>query len=78
MLRKHAEEIEEDTPEAFSKRQQIVRLLVERVTLHREGKDTTIEITYRFGSPDAYAEIEGDVFGNVQNSEEFPKEGKKL
>ncbi len=78
MLRERVSEVEEDTPEAFYKRQQLVRLLVERVTLHREGRDTTIEITYRFGPPDANAEVEGDVFGNVQNSEEFPKERKKL
>jgi hypothetical protein len=49
VLRERAEEIEEDTPEAFHKRQQLVRLLVERITLNREGRDTAVEITYRFG-----------------------------
>jgi hypothetical protein len=78
VLRERVSEVEEDTPEAFYKRQQLVRLLVEQVTLHREGKDTTVEITYRFGPPDASGEVEGDVFGNVQNSEEFPKGRKKL
>ena len=77
VLRERVSEVEEDTLEAFYKRQQLVRLLVERVTLHREGKDTTVEITYRFGPPDANGEVEGDVFGNVQNSEEFPKRGQK-
>jgi hypothetical protein len=51
-LRERADEIEEDTPEAFLKRQRLVRLLVERITLHKSeiGK-TTVAITYRFGRP---------------------------
>ena len=49
LLRERVEEIEEDTPEAFFKRQQLVRLLLERITLNREGRDTTVMITYRFG-----------------------------
>ena len=79
LLRERAEEIEEDTPEAFVKRQQLVRLLVERITLHRdEGRKTTVVITYRFGPPDDRAEAEAAVVGNVRNSEEFPKGRKKL
>jgi site-specific DNA recombinase len=34
-LAKRAEEVEEDTPEAFLKRQQLVRLLVDRITAGR-------------------------------------------
>jgi hypothetical protein len=50
LLRERAQEIEEDTPEAFVKRQQLVRLLVERITLYRgEERNTTVVITYRFG-----------------------------
>jgi hypothetical protein len=48
-LRERVSEVEEDTPEAFHKRQQLVRLLVEGITLDREGRDTTVVITYRFG-----------------------------
>jgi len=68
MLRERAEEIEEDTPEAFHKRQQLVRLLVERITLNRVGRDSTVEITYRFGPPDDLAEFEADVVANERNS----------
>ena len=68
LLRERAEEIEEDTPEAFVKCQQLVRLLVERITLNREGRDTNVEITYHFGPPDDRAAVEGDVVGNVRDS----------
>jgi hypothetical protein len=79
LLRERAEEIEEDTPEAFVKRQQLVRLLVDRIALHRgEDRRTTVVITYRFGPPGGRAELEAGVVGNGRNSEEFPKEPKKL
>ena len=79
LLRERAEEIEEDTPEAFVKRQQLVRLLVDQIALHRgEDRRTTVVITYRFGPPDGRAELEAGVVGNGRNSEEFPKECKKL
>jgi site-specific DNA recombinase len=79
LLRERAEENEEATLEPFVKRQQLVRLLVERIALHRgEGRKTTVVITYRFGPPDDRAEVEAGVVGNVRNSEEFPKERKQL
>jgi site-specific DNA recombinase len=78
LVRERAEEIEEDTPEAFVKRQRLVRLLVEQITLHRgEGRKTTVVITYRFSPPDDRAEVEASVLSNGRNSEEFPKERKK-
>jgi hypothetical protein len=78
LLRERAEEIEEDTTEAFVKRQQLVRLLVERITLLRdEGRKTTVVITYRFGLPDDRAEVGASVVGSERNSEEFPKERRK-
>jgi hypothetical protein len=51
-LRERADEIEEDTPEAILERQRLVRLPVERITLHKSeiGK-TTVAVTYRFGPP---------------------------
>jgi chromosome segregation ATPase len=69
-LRERVSEVEEDTPEAFHKRQQLVRLLVEGVTLNREGRDTTAVITYRFSPPDERAGVEAGVAGNVRNPEE--------
>jgi site-specific DNA recombinase len=67
-LAKRAEEVEEDTPEAFLKCQQLVRLLVERITTGKgEGGETTVEITYRFGPPDGLGEADAFV-GSLQNS----------
>jgi site-specific DNA recombinase len=68
-LRERISEVEADTPEAFHKRQQIVRLLVEGVTLNREGRDTTAMITYRFGPPDEGAGVEAGVALSIRNSE---------
>ena len=74
-LAKRIEVVEEDTPEAFLKRQRLVRLLVERITVGRGlAGETTVEITYRFGPPeneDLPAEGEGVVVGSVQNSGEI-------
>jgi hypothetical protein len=70
-LRERILEVEADTPEAFHKRQQLVRLLVEGVTLNREGRNTTAVITCRFGPPDERAEAEAGVVASIQNSEEF-------
>jgi hypothetical protein len=69
MLRGRVEEIEEDTPEAFFKRQQLVRLLVDGITVGRgEDGETTVEVTYRFGPPDDTTDGEYGVVANVQNS----------
>jgi hypothetical protein len=76
--------IEEDTPEAFLKRQRLVRLLMERITLHKSeiGK-TTVAITYRFRSSERalledYGKVEqaDDFVGIEQNS--GPGEAEKI
>lgn len=77
-LGERVSDVEENTPEAFHKRQQLVRLLVERITLNREGRETAAVITYRFGSPNERAGVGTSVVGNERNTEEFPKERKKL
>jgi hypothetical protein len=67
-LRERLEEIEEDTPEAFLKRQQLVRLLVEEITIGKsEDGKTTAEVTYRFGPPDGITDGKYGVVSNVQN-----------
>jgi hypothetical protein len=52
-LRKRLDEVEEDTPEWFEKRKQLVGLLVESISLgksQQEGR-AEVQITYRFGPP---------------------------
>jgi site-specific DNA recombinase len=54
-LRKRLVEVEEDTPEGFEKRKQLVGLLVESISLgksQQEGR-AEVQITYRFGPPPA-------------------------
>jgi site-specific DNA recombinase len=51
-LRERLSEVEAEIPEAFQKRRELVRLLVERMTIDRdESSHQRVEITYRFGSP---------------------------
>jgi chromosome segregation ATPase len=63
-LRQRLEEVEDDTPEGFEKRKQLVRLLVESISLgksQQEGR-AEVQITYRFGPPpDSDTESEEDL-----------------
>ncbi len=53
-LRKNLQEVEADTQEAFDKRRELVRLLVDRIVVSRtEAGRTKVNITYRFGPPTA-------------------------
>ena len=69
-LRKNLAEVERDTEEAFEKRRELAKLLVEKITIGRdeEGK-AKVDITYRFGPPEV--PLEEDSAYGVQNSEEF-------
>jgi hypothetical protein len=78
-LRERTDEIEDDTPEAFIKRQQLVRLLVDGIALGKdEDGKTTVEVTYRFGPPktaqpalpEDYGELEqaDDIFVGVEQN----------
>ena len=67
-LRGRLEEIEEDTSEAFLKRQQLIGLLVEEITIGKsEDGETTVEVTYRFGPPDGATDGTHGVVSNVRN-----------
>jgi hypothetical protein len=88
VLRERAEEIEEDTPEAFYKRQELVRSLVEGIMLGKEADgETSVEVTYRFGPPKSaqptlpedYGELEqaDDSFVGVEQNS-GPKEAEKI
>jgi site-specific DNA recombinase len=51
-LRKNLAEVEQDTDEAFKKRHDLAKLLVEGITVGRtEVGRTKVDITYRFGEP---------------------------
>ena len=53
-LRKNLARVEEDTEEAFGTRRELVKLLVEKITLSRnEAGRPKVEITYHFGPPEA-------------------------
>ena len=68
-LRERINEVEEDTQEAFRVRRQLVRLLVEIVTVgeKREDANTEVRITYRFDPPDRWDNDEDSVAGGVLN-----------
>jgi site-specific DNA recombinase len=52
-LKRRLVEVEQDTPEAFGERKQLVRLLVKSISLGKRRDDgrAEIQITYRFGPP---------------------------
>jgi chromosome segregation ATPase len=63
-LRQRLEEVEDDTPEGFEKRKQLVRLLVESISLGKSQQEgqAEVQITYRFGPPpDSDTESEEDL-----------------
>jgi hypothetical protein len=69
-LRRRLVEIEEDTPEAFGKRKQLVGPLVEWISLGKRQKDGRAEtqITYRFGPPpDSEAESDNSSMSGFKN-----------
>jgi hypothetical protein len=68
-LRENLQEVE-DTQEAFDKRRELVRLLVDKIVVRRteEGRPK-VDITYRFGPP-AIESAEECVYGEW-NSEQF-------
>ena len=53
LLGRHLAEVEENTPEGFEKRKQLVGLLVESIYLGKsqQGGRVEVQITYRFGTP---------------------------
>jgi hypothetical protein len=63
ILRESLQEVEADTQEAFDKRRELVRLLVNRIVVSQteEGRPK-VDITYRFGPP-ATENLEECVYG---------------
>src|SRR5215208_3095079 len=66
-LRKNLSEVEEDTKEAYLQRRELVKLLVEKITVDRnENRRAKVDITYRFGPSEASPEADSLV--GVQDS----------
>ncbi len=67
-LRERVEEVEGESEEAFSRRRELVKLLVERIDVGRneEGRPK-VEITYRFGPP-GEAGPEEEFAAGIRNS----------
>jgi hypothetical protein len=65
-LRKNLSEVERDTEEAYLHRRELVKLLVEKITADRdEDGRAKVDITYRFGPPEA--PLEADSLVGVQD-----------
>jgi len=68
-LRENLQEVEADTQEAFDKRRELVRLLVDRIVVSRTEDDRPrLDITYRFGPPAAGSA--GECVSGERNSEQ--------
>jgi hypothetical protein len=61
-LRRRVAEVEEDTEEAFRERRQLVKLLVNSISVGKRQEDgrAEIQITYRFGPPASSGASEED------------------
>ena len=67
-LRERIAEVEEDTEEAFRRRRQLVKLLVEGITAGKKEGRTEVRITYRFDPPGEAQDGEAAFLSGVQNS----------
>ena len=72
-LRERINEVEEDTQEAFRVRRQLVRLLVEGITVgeKREDGNTEVRITYRFDPPEGQDGEEDSVVDAKRNGSQY-------
>jgi hypothetical protein len=68
-LRDGLEALEEDTEEAFLKRRELVKLLVERITISGgEDGQVKIDIVYKFRPPEPEEDAELCAVGNTLRS----------
>jgi len=59
-LRKNLSEVERDTEEAWESRRELAKLLVEKISISRNGDGRAkVDITYRFGPPDTVESADG-------------------
>ena len=68
-LRDRLEALEEDTEEAFLQRREVVKLLVERLTISRsEAEQVKIDIMYKFRPPEPVDDADLHAAGNTLRS----------
>ena len=68
-LRKKLPKVERNTQEAYLHRRELVKLLVEKISADRdEDGRAKVDITYRFGPPEA--SLEADSLVGVQDSDQ--------
>ena len=68
-LRDRLEALEEDTEEAFLQRREVVKLLVERITISRsEAEQVKIDIMYKFRPPEPVDDADLHAAGNTLRS----------
>jgi hypothetical protein len=71
-LRENLWEVEQETEEAWGKRRELAKLMVEKISIGRNGDGwAEVQITYRFGPPKA--PLRDDSANGVQSSEEFAR-----
>jgi site-specific DNA recombinase len=59
-LRKNLSEVERDSKEAWESRRELAKLLVEKISISRNGDGRAkVDITYRFGPPDSVESADG-------------------
>ncbi|HKH76898.1 MAG TPA: hypothetical protein VKA51_08085, partial [Rubrobacteraceae bacterium] len=73
-LRDGLDALEEDTEEAFLKRRELVKLLVERITVGRaENGQCKIDIVYKFRPPESGEAAKLHAVGNTLRSSDRTK-----
>jgi hypothetical protein len=69
VLRERIAEVEEDTGEAFRARRQLVKLLVQSITVGKNNEGCIeVRITYRFGPPGGASDDSQDILAGDYSS----------
>ena len=72
-LRDRVEEVEDDTPEAYAMRRELVKLLVEKIVAGRdEDGNVRVQITYRFGPLESRDKDEAFTTGDKNAQRSWP------
>lgn len=69
-MRNNLQDIEEDTDEAFIKRHDLVKLLVEKIAVGEKDGRAKVDITYRFGPPAQEISVDSERSSEVSRRQE--------